>query len=135
MLGPQHWAYTNKNEHRMKFSKLFAGLRKMRDFERLQLPFIKSLTDFDIIIEIGYAQEQKRAFTPKQLSKVGSVTTVRRRLVKLTEQGVVARSTNVNDRRSDLLTLTASSLKLLEKYGRMLSGIGQFTKDIAAATQ
>lgn len=128
-------AFINKNEHRMKFLKLFAGLRKMREFERLQLPFIKSLTDFDIIIEIGYAQEQKRAFTPKQLSKVGSVTTVRRRLVKLTEQGVVARSTNVNDHRSDLLTLTASSVKLLERYGRMLSGIGQFTKDIAAAAK
>ncbi len=82
----------------------------MRDFKRLQPPFFKTLTDFDIIIEIGYAQEQKRAFTPKQLSKIGSVTTVRRRLVKLTEQGVVARTTNVNDHRSDLLTLTASSL-------------------------
>jgi hypothetical protein len=34
-----------------------------------------------------------------------------------------------------LLTLTASSLKLLERYGRMLSGIGQFSKDIAAVAQ
>jgi DNA-binding MarR family transcriptional regulator len=135
MLGPQHAGFINKNEHRMKSLKLFAGLRKMREFERLQLPFIKSLIDFDIIIEIGYAQEQKRTFTPKQLSKVGSVTTVRRRLAKLTGQGVVARRTNVNDHRSDLLTLTASSLKLLERYGRMLSGIGQITKDIAAAAQ
>jgi DNA-binding MarR family transcriptional regulator len=116
----------------MKFLKLFAGLKKMRDFERQQLPFIKSLTDFDIIIEIGYAQEQKRSFTPKQLSTVGSVTTVRRRLVKLTEQGVVSRRTNANDHRSDLLTLSASSLKLLERYGRMLTGIGQLVKDIAA---
>jgi DNA-binding MarR family transcriptional regulator len=119
----------------MKLLKLFARLRKMRDFERLQLPYIKSLIDFDIIIEIGYAQEQKRAITPKQLSKVGSVTTVRRRLVKLTEQGVVTRSTNVKDHRSDLLTLTASSLKLLERYGRILSGMGQLTKDLTAVPQ
>jgi DNA-binding MarR family transcriptional regulator len=135
MCEPQHAPFTNKNGRRMKYIKLFAGLKKMRDFERSQLPFIKSLIDFDIIIEIGYAQEQKRAFTPKQLSKVGSVTTVRRRLVKLTEQGVVARSTNAKDHRSELLTLTASSLKILEKYGRMLSGIGQLTKDIAAVAQ
>jgi DNA-binding MarR family transcriptional regulator len=115
----------------MKFLQLFARLKKMRDFERQQLPFIRSLIDFDII-EIGYAQEQKRAFTPKQLSNVGSVTTVRRRLFKLTEQGIVTRSTNLKDHRSDLLTLPASSLKALEKYARMLSGFAQPTKAIAA---
>jgi DNA-binding MarR family transcriptional regulator len=119
----------------MKFLQLFARLRKMRDFERRQLPFIRSLIDFDIIIEIGYAQEQKRTFTPKQLSKVGSVTTVRRRLAKLTDQGIVTRSTNMNDHRSDLLTLPASSLKALERYARMLSGFAQPTKAIAAIAQ
>ena len=39
----------------MKTFKLFAALKKIREFERLQLPFIKSLIDFDIIIEIGHA--------------------------------------------------------------------------------
>lgn len=109
----------------MKFPKLFAGLKKIREFERLQLPFVRSLIDFDIIIEIGYAQEQKKTFTPKQLFllKIGSVTTVRRRLVKLTEQGIVMRRTNTSDHRSDFLTLSASSLKLLERYGGVLSGI------------
>ena len=64
--------------------KLFATLRKMREFERLQLPFIKSLVDFDLIIEVGYAQEEKKPLTPKQLFllNLGSVTTVRRRLAK-----------------------------------------------------
>lgn len=109
----------------MKFPKLFATLKKMREFERLQLSFIRSLIDFDIIIEIGYAQEQNRTFTPKQLFllKIGSVTTVRRRLVKLIEQGVVMRRTNTNDHRSDLLTLSASSLRTLDKYGTVLSAI------------
>ena len=38
--------------------KLFTGLRKIREFERRQLPFLKSVVDFDIVIEIGYAEEQ-----------------------------------------------------------------------------
>jgi DNA-binding MarR family transcriptional regulator len=109
----------------MNIMKLFAGLKKIREFEKLQLPFIKSFIDFDIIIEIGYAQEQKRVLTPKQLFllKVGSVTTVRRRLAKLTEQGIVMRRTNTRDHRSDFLTISASSLKLLDKYGGVLASI------------
>jgi DNA-binding MarR family transcriptional regulator len=107
----------------MKKLKLFAALRKIREFERLQLTFLKSMIDFDIIIEIGYAQEQKKPLTPKQLPLLGvaaSATTIRRRLAKLTEQGVVRRSTNANDRRSEILTLSSPSLKLLGRYGSLL---------------
>lgn len=96
----------------------------MREFERLQLPFIRSLIDFDIIIEIGYAQEMQKPLTPKPLflMKLGSNTTVRRRLAKLTEQGIVIRQTNPDDRRSDVLSISTSSLKLMGKYGGMLTG-------------
>ena len=38
--------------------KLFTGLKQIREFERMQLPFLKSVVDFDIVIEIGYAEEQ-----------------------------------------------------------------------------
>ena len=103
--------------------KLFAALRKIREFERLQLTFLKSVIDFDIIIEIGYAQEQRKPLTPKQLPLLGvagSATTIRRRLAKLTEQGVVKRSTNANDRRSEILTLSSPTLKLLGRYGSLL---------------
>jgi hypothetical protein len=113
----------------MKFQKLFAGLKKIREFERLQLPFVTSLIDFDIVIEIGYAQEQRKEFTPKQLFllKIGSVTTVRRRLAKLTEQGIVTLRTNTKDHRSDFLTISASSLKVMDRYGGVLAGISAFT--------
>jgi DNA-binding MarR family transcriptional regulator len=105
----------------MKFPQLFAALRKKREFERLQMPFITSMLDFDVIIEIGYAQEQNRAITPKQLFllKLGSVTTVRRRLARLTAQGIVARHGNTRDHRSEFLTLPASTLRILEKYGNL----------------
>ncbi len=104
---------------------LFASLRRMREFERSQLPFINSLIDFDLIIEIGYAQEEKKPLTPKQLflMELSSVTTVRRRLARLTEKGIVKRRTNANDRRSDFLTLSASSVKLLGRYSSLLTSM------------
>jgi DNA-binding MarR family transcriptional regulator len=111
----------------MKFRELFAVLRKKREFERLQLPFVRSLIDFDIVIEIGYAQEQKSTITLKQLSllQLGSVTTVRRRLSKLIAQGIVVRRANANDHRSELLTLAAASLKTLERYGSMFFSVAE----------
>ncbi len=47
--------------------KLFTGLKKIREYERQQLPFLKSVVDFDIVIEIGYAEEQGQPLTLKQL--------------------------------------------------------------------
>ena len=105
--------------------KLFASLRKIREFERLELFFVKSLIDFDIIIEIGYAQEQDQPLTPKQLflMNLSSITTVRRRLKKLIDQGIVRRRRNANDQRSALLTVSSPSLKLLTKYVGVLATV------------
>jgi DNA-binding MarR family transcriptional regulator len=105
--------------------KLFAALRRIREFERLQLPFLNSLIDFDIIIEIGFAAEREQPLTQKQLFllDIGSLTTVRRRLAKLVDQGVVTRHTNAKDRRSATLAVSSSSLKALTKYAKTLSAI------------
>jgi len=105
--------------------KLYATLRKIREFERLQLPFLKSIIDFDIVIEIGYAEEQKQLLTPKQLFllKLGSPTTVRRRMVKLIGQGIVRTRTNTKDRRSAILTLAPATHRLLSKYGKLFVAI------------
>ncbi len=104
--------------------QLFAALRKIRQFERLKLPFIKALIDFDIIIEIGYAAEQGQPLTPKQLFllDIGSLTTVRRRLAKLVDAGIVIRRPNAEDR-SAFLALSPPSLKLFGKYGSALTAI------------
>jgi DNA-binding MarR family transcriptional regulator len=105
--------------------KLFTGLKKIREFQRLQLPFLKSVVDFDIIIEIGYAEEQGQPLTLKQLVllNMSSRTTVRRKLARLIEQGIVMRRKQANDHRSSLLTISASSVKLLGKYGGALTSI------------
>src|SRR5471030_2175077 len=98
--------------------KLFTGLKKIREFERLQLPFFKSGADFDFVIEIGYAEEQEQPLTLKQLFllNISSRTTVRRKLAKLIEQGIVMRRKHANDNRASLLTISASSVKLLGRY-------------------
>ena len=105
--------------------KLFTGLKKIREFERLQLPFLKSVIDFDIVIEIGYAEEQGQSLTLKQLSllNISSRTTVRRKLATLIDKGIILRRKNANDHRASLLIISPASLKLLGKYGETLTSI------------
>jgi len=105
--------------------KLFAGLKKIREFERQQLPFLKSIVDFDIVIEIGYAEEQGQPLTLKQLFllNIRSRTTVRRKLARLIEQGFVVRRKHADDHRATLLIISPSSIKVLGRYGGTLSTI------------
>jgi len=103
--------------------RLFAALRQIRNFERAQLPFLKTIIDFDIVVEIGYAEEEGHPLTQKQvlLLNLSSRTTVRRRLARLIQQGIVKRRKHAHDQRSSLLTISSSSLKLLGKYGGILT--------------
>jgi DNA-binding MarR family transcriptional regulator len=105
--------------------KLFTGLKKIREFEKLQLPFLRSVFDFDIVIEIGYAEEQGQPLTLKQLFllNICSRTTVRRKLARLIEQEIVIRRKHANDHRASLLMISPSSLKLLSKYCGTLTSI------------
>jgi DNA-binding MarR family transcriptional regulator len=105
--------------------KLFTGLRKIREFERLQLPFLRTVFDFDIVIEIGYAEEQGLPLTVKQLFllNICSRTTVRRKLATLIEKGVVLRRQHASDHRTTLLMVSPTSVKLFNKYGGTLTSI------------
>jgi DNA-binding MarR family transcriptional regulator len=105
--------------------KIFAGLRKIRGFQRLELPYLKTISDFDIVIEIGYAEEQGRPLTLKQLFLLNSCsrTTVRRKLASLIEQGVVNRRKHQSDNRASLLIIAPSSIKLLTRYGGAIAAI------------
>ena len=105
--------------------KLFTGLKKLREFETRQLPFLRSLVDYDIVIEIGYAEEQGQPLTLKQLFllNIRARSTVRRKLARLIEQGIVIRRKHVNDQRSSFLIISSSSIKLLSKYGGIITSI------------
>ena len=105
--------------------KLFTGLKQIREFERQQLPFLRTVVDFDIVIEIGYAEEQGQRLSLKQLFllNISSRTTVRRKLARLIEQGIVIRRKHASDHRASLLVISPSTLKLLGKYGGTLTSI------------
>ena len=107
--------------------KLFTGLKKIREYEKQQLPFLKSVVDFDIVIEIGYAEEQGEPLTLKQLFllNVRSRTTVRRKLANLIEQGIIIRRKHANDQRATLLIISPASIKVLSKYGGTLTSIAK----------
>ena len=98
--------------------KLFTGLKQIREFERRQLPFLRTVVDFDIVVEIGYAEEQEQPLTLKQLFllNLSSRTTVRRKLARLIDEGLVVRRKQASDHRASLLTISASTVKLLGRY-------------------
>ena len=105
--------------------KLFAGLRKIREIQRQQLPFLKSIIDFDIIIEIGFAEEQGRPLNLKQLFllNICARTTLRRKLAILIDNGFVVRRKHDNDGRASFLIIASSGVKMLTKYSGGLSAI------------
>lgn len=105
--------------------KLFAGLKKIRDYEKLQLPFLKSMLEFDIVIEVGYGEEQGEPISIKQLFllNICSRNTVRRKLARLIDQGIIVRRTDSADHRASLLRIDPTTIKLLGKYGGALSSV------------
>lgn len=105
--------------------KLFAGLKKLREFEKGQLPFLKSVFDFDIVIEIGYEQERGQPMTVKQLLllDICSRATVRRKLARLIEQGIVIPRKTLDDRRATKLVIAPSVVRLFAKYSGAIAAI------------
>jgi hypothetical protein len=112
------------NEHDISDEAIYRA-EKIRAFERQQLPFLRSMFDFDIVIEIGYAEEQEQPLTLKQLLllNICSRATIRRKLVTLTEQGIVIRRTQAKDHRASLLMISPTTVKLLGKYGGTIASI------------
>jgi DNA-binding MarR family transcriptional regulator len=105
--------------------KLFSGLRKLRKLERIQLPFLKSVFDFDILVEVGYAEEMGQPLSLKRfyLLNICSRSTSRRKLARLVDQGIIIRRKNASDNRASLLLVSPSAVKMLSKYGGMLMSI------------
>ena len=92
-----------------------------------ELPFLKSLVEFDIVVEIGCAEERGDPITFKQLSllNICSRTTMRRKLAHLIDQEIVLRNKNAQDRRAGLLIISPGTLRLLTRYGQMLRTIAR----------
>jgi DNA-binding MarR family transcriptional regulator len=102
---------------------VFQSLKALSEFERLHLPFLKTLQDRDLVAEIGICQALGQPLTVKQilLLGLGSMPTVLRRLRRLRRLGVIQQHRFDGDRRSLEVTLTPKALKALAGYGERLS--------------
>jgi DNA-binding MarR family transcriptional regulator len=94
----------------MADDKIFKKLRSLRDLERKLLPFVLTVEDRDIVLEIGYHSEIRRPIGVKQLHtlRIGSESTIRRRLNRLRKKGLVQQQRADHDRRNLNLKLHAS---------------------------
>ncbi len=96
----------------------FESLKALREFERSQLTFLKTLEDRDLVCEIGLRQALGQPLTVKQIFLLGlaSVPTVQRRLTRLRRLGVIQQRRSDGDRRSLEVTLTPKALKAIGGY-------------------
>jgi DNA-binding MarR family transcriptional regulator len=101
-----------------KPSTLFAELRKLRELEKKHLPFVRSLAEFDLIIEIGYHEERGTPLTHKHLFTLGFCgrSTLNRRLNGLIAQGVLFRTRSEHDGRTVVLGVSRFAMQRLHRY-------------------
>jgi DNA-binding MarR family transcriptional regulator len=83
-----------------------------------EFPGVKTYKEFDILIEIGYHQEQGGPLTLKQLLllEVASPATVRRYLANLVRDGMVQKSVSVDDHRAVTLMLSARTVRMMTRH-------------------
>ena len=97
----------------------------MRAHERDQLPFLRAVSDFDIVIEIGFYEEQGSPLGLKQLyaTNICSPATIRRRLAELVHKGVVLRRPVMTDRRAAVLLISPATYKLFRRFAALLTAV------------
>lgn len=83
-----------------------------------EFPGVKTYKEFDILIEIGYHQEQGSPLTLKQLLllEVASHATVRRYLANLVRDGMVEKFVSADDHRYVHLKLSAQTVRMLTRH-------------------
>ena len=105
--------------------KLFTGLRKIRELQRSHLPFVQGILEYDIVIEIGFAEEVGRPITLKRLFllNISSPSTVRRKLSQLVKDGTIIRQKTENDQRTSVLSVGAAAVRAFGKYGGSIAAV------------
>lgn len=82
-----------------------------------EFPGVKTYKEFDILIEIGYHQEQGNPLTLKQLLllEIASQATVRRYLANLVRDGMVEKFVSADDHRYIHLKLSAQTVRMMTR--------------------
>ena len=83
-----------------------------------EFPGVKTYKEFDVLIEIGYHQEQDNPLTLKQLLllEIASQATVRRYLANLVRDGMVEKFVSGNDHRYVHLKLSAHTVRMMTRH-------------------
>lgn len=105
----------------------FKKLKTIRMFEKQHLPHLRTHEDFDIVIEVGFHQENGTPLTLKGLVllNISSPATVQRRICSLVQSGVITRTRCISDRRSVELGVSPQTRALIERYVQMFSSINE----------
>lgn len=103
----------------------FKKLKTIRTFERQHLPHLRTHEDFDIVIEVGFHQENGTPLTLKglMLLNITSPATVQRRICTLVQNGIITRTRCPSDRRSIELGVSPQTRELIERYVQMLTNL------------
>lgn len=80
------------------------------------------MEDYDIVCEIGSAQETGLPLGPTQViqDRLGATATLRRRLTRLVKLGIVTITPDQNDERRVLLGLSHEAFKAYAKLERLI---------------
>lgn len=107
----------------------FKKLKTIRAFEKQHLPHLRTHEDFDIVVEVGFHQDNGSPLTLKGLIllNISSPATIQRRICALVQDGVITRTRCASDRRSLELGVSAHTRALIERYVEMLSDIHKLT--------
>lgn len=107
----------------------FKKLKTIRMFERQHLPHLRTHEDFDIVIEIGFHQDNGTPLTLKglMLLNISSPATIQRRICALVQSGVITRTRCASDRRSVELGVSPETHKLFDRYVQTLCTINDPT--------
>ncbi len=97
---------------------MFQRLRRLQAFTQKHFPCLKSPIDHAVIVEIGYYEEQGRPLTLKGLLllKLGAPATVRRRLQRLVDLGLVHKRRVNHDGRLCRLEIDPAMRRRFAKY-------------------
>ncbi len=101
----------------------FRTLLALRALERRHLPFVKSIHDLDLILEIAVHEQRGKPLTlfPLSISGIASPATIYRRLSRLKALGVIRVSASAKDGRCREVRLDPSIRELYESWWRTLA--------------
>lgn len=103
-----------------RFLKTFLNLLVQTKFRKQNLDFIQTLGDLDMVRLIGSRQALGKPLTLKLLvlEGLGSFATVQRRLMRLKRLEIVVSTRSVGDKRTQLLTISPSAIRIYKRFGR-----------------